>query len=225
MKRRIFGTIFLVLGIVLVIVSGLLVGYNLYVEEMSGFHAQVAMDKLMAQMPEDSVAVPDTAPSTPGSNAPVQEYVPDDYPMVSEGNAAELMSLHGMPEVVIDGVAYVGYLDIPAIDLQLPVIGDSSPENLEIAPCRFYGTVYQKNFVIGGHRYRRHFRKLSTLGYGEKVNFTDMDGNLYQYKVADCEVIEPYEAEYLCSGNWDLSLYTCTPGGLTRVVLRCLRAD
>lgn len=209
MMRKIFGAVCVVLGTVLVLVALGVACLNLWREERAGVQVNHAMVQLLEQMP------PATVPATP--------YVPTLYPQAP--SVPQEPIYQAMPEVVIDGIPYIGYLNIPALKLELPVIGESSEDNLEIAPCRFYGTVYNKNFVIGGHRYRRHFRKLSTLGYGEYLNFTDIDGNVYVYEVVECEVIEPYEAEYLCSGDWDLSLYTCTPGGLTRVVLRCLRVN
>ena len=207
MKCKSIGTACVVLGTVLVVSALGVTGIRLWHEERAGTHAQQAMDKLFAQMPEQSV------PATP------------DLPSASLETVEPLLNpaYRIMPEVVIDGVSYIGYLSIPTLGLELPVIGSSTEENLEISPCRFYGTVYDQNFVIGGHRYRRHFRKLSTLGYGEGLSFTDMEGNVYTYEVAEYEVLEPNQAEYLCSGDWDLSLFTCTPGGLTRVVLRCLR--
>jgi sortase A len=171
------------------------------------------MDKLLAYIPEETRQPDETL--TPEIPPITEDYVGPIEPPQEE--------LRPMPEVVIDGVPYIGYLKIPALSLELPVLSESNEENLEIAPCRFFGTVYQKNFVIGGHRYRRHFRKLSTLGYGETFTFTDMDGIVYTYEVVEQEIVQPDQAEYLCSGDWDLSLYTCTPGGLTRVVLRCLR--
>ena len=209
MMRRFFGTACIALGALLVLTALGVTCFNLWREEQAGIHADQAMEQLLEQMPRETI------PATP--DMPAQD---PEVPFVPQES-----TYRTMPEVVIDGVPYIGYLNIPALKLELPVIGESSEENLEIAPCRFYGTVYQKNFVIGGHRYRRHFRKLSTLGYGERLSFTDMDGNIYIYEVVECEVVEPYEAEYLCSGDWDLSLFTCTPGGMTRVVLRCLRVD
>ena len=210
MKRKVFGTVCAALGILLVTASLAAIGYILWNEELSGLHAQQAMEQLLQQVPEETV------PATPDSaDTPVMR------PESTQSPADP--AFRPMPEVMIDGVPYVGYLSIPALNLELPVIGQSNEANLEIAPCRFYGTVYNKNFVIGGHRYRRHFRKLGTLGYGECLSFTDMEGNVYTYEVVEYEVLEPNQAEYLCSGDWDISLFTCTPGGLTRVVLRCLR--
>lgn len=210
MKRKILGTAFVVLGAVLILIALSAVIINLWQEEMSGLNADHAMEQLWEQMTVDPVpATPDT-PDTPA-------LLPEN------GSTSDAPEFRPMPEIQVDGISYVGYLSIPALNLELPVISESTEQNLEIAPCRFFGTVYQKDFVIGGHRYRRHFRKLSTLGYGERLSFTDVEGNVYIYEVAECEVLEPNQAEYLCSGDWDLSLFTCTPGGMTRVVLRCLR--
>ena len=210
MKRKILGTAFVVLGAVLILIALSAVIINLWQEEMSGLNADHAMEQLWEQMTVDPVpATPDT-PDTPA-------LLPEN------GSTSDAPEFRPMPEIQVDGISYVGYLSIPALKLELPVISESTEQNLEIAPCRFFGTVYQKDFVIGGHRYRRHFRKLSTLGYGERLSFTDVEGNVYIYEVAECEVLEPDQAEYLCSGDWDLSLFTCTPGGMTRVVLRCLR--
>lgn len=212
MMRRAIGTVLITLGIVLVAAALIFTGITVWNEERSGENARQALEQLRQELPQATPSAPQrpqvTAPVTPLPEDPAQEE-----------------SLKAMPEVIIDGVPYVGYLSIPALNLELPVIGESNEENLEIAPCRFYGTAYQKNFVIGGHRYRRHFRKLSTLGYGEKLSFTDMDGKVFTYEVTETEILQPYQAEYLCSGDWDLSLYTCTPGGLTRVVMRCLLAE
>ena len=210
MKRKILGTAFVALGAVLILIALSAVIINLWQEEMSGLNADHAMEQLWEQMTVDPVpATPDT-PDTPA-------LLPEN------GSTSDAPEFRPMPEIQVDGISYVGYLSIPALNLELPVISESTEQNLEIAPCRFFGTVYQKDFVIGGHRYRRHFRKLSTRGYGERLSFTDVEGNVYIYEVAECEVLEPNQAEYLCSGDWDLSLFTCTPGGMTRVVLRCLR--
>lgn len=207
MKRKILGTAFVVLGAALILLALSAIIINLWQEEMSGLNADHAMEQLWEQMTVDPV------PATPDTPALLPE----------NGSTSDAPEFRPMPEIQVDGISYVGYLSIPALNLELPVISESTEQNLEIAPCRFFGTVYQKDFVIGGHRYRRHFRKLSTLGYGERLSFTDVEGNVYIYEVAECEVLEPNQAEYLCSGDWDLSLFTCTPGGMTRVVLRCLR--
>ena len=205
--RKLFGILLILIGALLLCAALAVTGRNIWQEERSDAGILQAMDQLRQQLPDPTEPTPEAQPEAP--TLPGVEISPQED------------ALRPMPEVIIDGVGYVGYLSIPKLKLELPVIGESSEENLELAPCRFYGTAYQKDFVIGGHRYRRHFRKLSTLGYGEIIRFTDMDGNEFTYEVTELEVIEPYEAQYLCSGDWDLSLFTCTVGGKLRVTVRC----
>lgn len=218
MKRNIFGAVLICVGAALIIAALGISGYYLWVQEQSGEKADKAMQSLIQQIAvNNNPGNEQIAPS-----GPAVEQLPPAGPGISGSEQIPDPQLR-MPSIEIDGVPYIGYLEIPALSLSLPVISESTEENLDISPCRFYGTVYQNNFVIGGHRYRRHFRKLSTLGYGQRLTFTDVEGTVFTYEVMECEVIEPYEAEYLCSGDWDLSLYTCTPGGASRVVVRCER--
>jgi sortase A len=220
MKRKVFGAVLICMGAILIVAALGISGYYLWVQERSGEKADKAMQSLIQQITVNNH--PGNDPIAPSGPAP--ELLPPVVPDIS-GSEQLPDSQMRMPSIEIDGVSYIGYLEIPALELSLPVISESTKKNLDIAPCRFYGTVYQDNFVIGGHRYRRHFRKLSTLGYGQRLTFTDVEGTVFTYEVMECEVIEPYEAEYLCSGVWDLSLYTCTPGGASRVVVRCERVN
>ena len=126
-----------------------------------------------------------------------------------------------MPEVEIDGIAYIGALRISALDVELPVISETTYPYLRKAPCRLQGSVYLDDLVIGAHNYATHFGRIAELSYGDRMTFTDMDGNLFVYEVADIEIVEPDQVEYVCSGEWPLSLFTCTVGGRKRVVVRC----
>ena len=57
---------------------------------------------------------------------------------------------------------------------------------------------------------------------GEIITFTDMDGNVFFYEVAEIEILDPYAKEEMLSGEWDLTLFTCTYGGQERVTVRCI---
>ena len=58
-----------------------------------------------------------------------------------------------MPTVVIDGEEYVGYVDIPSLDLSLPVLSEWSYPGLKISPCRYVGSVYKDNMIKATHNY------------------------------------------------------------------------
>ena len=56
---------------------------------------------------------------------------------------------------------------------------------------------------------------------GDEVRFIDLDGNIWNYVVSGTEVIAGYDVERMKSGDWDLTLFTCTYGGENRYTLRC----
>ncbi len=130
-----------------------------------------------------------------------------------------------MTVVEIDGHDYIGFVGIPDLNLELPVMADWTYPQLQIAPCRFTGSVYTGDLVIMAHNYEKHFGKLKDLRTGATVTFTDMDGQTLHYAVAALDVLGPDDVENMTSGEFDLTLFTCTYGGQSRVTLRCDRVS
>ena len=48
-----------------------------------------------------------------------------------------------------------------------------------------------------------------------------MDGNVFNYEVVAKETLMPTAIEEMASGDWALTLFTCTVGGSYRVTIRC----
>lgn len=128
-----------------------------------------------------------------------------------------------MPVKSVDGVDYIGYLQLPAVSLELPIISAWSDAASKLAPCRYAGTAYTGNFVIAGHNYKGHFRSLKDLQPGDLVLFTDMDGNTFSYEVFALETLSPQAVGEMLDETWDLTLFTCTVGGENRLAVRCER--
>ena len=129
-----------------------------------------------------------------------------------------------MTEIELDGNYYIGYLSIPALGLELPVMAQWDYERLRIAPCRYTGSVKTDDLVIAAHNYSRHFGGISQFSGGEDVYFTDLDGMRYCYQVVKVETLEPTAVEEMSAGKYDLTLFTCTYGGASRVTVRCERS-
>ena len=130
-----------------------------------------------------------------------------------------------MPTIMVDGYECIGYLSIPSLNLELPVLTDWSYEKLKKAPCLYYGSYFEKNFVIAAHNYKSHFGRLSELHKGDKVIFTNVVGKAYKYEVILLETLQSKATEEMLTSGFDLSLYTCTPGGASRVTVRCNAAN
>lgn len=192
MKRKGKGLIFT--GLLLIAAALFLTGYNLFDQMRAQRSAAQAAAQLAERLPQTT-----------------QTDVPD-YLLTPEME---------MPVETIDGVDYVGVLRIPALALELPVISQWSYPLLKIAPCRYSGSAYQNNLVLCAHNYASHFGNLKNLHIGAAVTFTDMDGNLFTYQVAELETLPPQATEEMENGDWDLTLFTCTVGGQSRVTVRC----
>lgn len=195
MKNSSFGKKLIVLGAAFILAAALLFGYNMWQQYRAEKLSSEAMNSLASVIGSDSV-----------TNS-IPDYLK--YPDMD------------MPTTEIDGIPYVGYIEIPYLDLKLPVIDEINDDYLKMAPCRNSGTAYRKNLVIGAHNYNKHFGRINSIPYGEEVVFYDLDGNKFTYEVADAETLQPNQVEELCEAEYPLTLFTCTWGGKTRIVVRC----
>ncbi len=126
-----------------------------------------------------------------------------------------------MTEVEINGHMYIGYLSIPSQELNLPIMSGWDYQKLQIAPCRFYGSVLGRDLVLMAHNYPKHFGTIAKLQEGDSVVFTDMDGVVTYYEVVAQDILAPTAVEEMTSGDFDLTLFTCTYGGANRVTVYC----
>jgi sortase A len=127
-----------------------------------------------------------------------------------------------MDTLEVDGTSYIGYLSIPALNLDLPVISEWSYPALKISPARYIESNQTHGLIIAGHNYSRHFGKLNTLTVGDPIFFTDVHDQVYSFKVSEIQILASDDMDAMVSGDWDLTLFTCTYGGANRVTVRCV---
>ncbi len=125
-----------------------------------------------------------------------------------------------MRKVEIDGYSYIGYISIPSLDLKLPVMSDWDYNKMTISPCRYSGSVKSGDMVIAGHNYTGHFGSLYKMKIGDEAFFTDIDGVVTAYKAYEIETLSPENVEEMINGDFDLTLFTCTYSGQSRITVR-----
>lgn len=187
-----------------------LVCYNIWENQRASVNAKAALKELLMHMPEDAGEYQD--------NADIENNTADsseDYPPYVLHPEIE------MPTVSIDGQNYIGVLNIPSLDLELPIISEWSYPALKIAPCRYYGSAYRNDLIIAAHNYSSHFGKIKNLSIGDTVTFTDVDGNVFRYVVCEVQVLAPTSIKEMETSGYPLTLFTCTIGGKSRVTVRC----
>ena len=127
-----------------------------------------------------------------------------------------------MMTVIVDGNEYIGKLEIPSINISLPILSSWDYDLLKISPCLYQGSVYQNNMILAGHNYRSHFGKVRTLPSGTDLYFTDMEGRIFHYEVSTIEILKPHQVDELTlKDDWDLTLFSCSSMGSKRSVIRC----
>lgn len=205
------GTVLITMGLLLMAAALFLALFNLRENDRAEETAADTVQQLMAALhAEPAENIPEqTDPAAPAESEEVE--IPD---YILDPNRE-------MPVQNIYGYDYIGMLEIPSLDLLLPVMAQWDYTRLQIAPCRYSGSPYLGNFVIAAHNYPSHFGNLYTLSEGDEVTFTDMERNVFTYAVVAVETLQPTAVEDMTSGDYDLSLFTCTVGGNYRVTVRC----
>ena len=180
MNRKFMGGLCIVFGALLILTAVFLVVRN---ESSQSTAENISMEVL--ELLEPMIEIKETENNVSDTDFPVEipdyQYNPDML----------------MPVTVINGIEYVGTIEIPILEIKLPIINSSTPANLKKAPCRYSGSTYQDNLVIGAHNYNAHFGRLKVLSYGDEIRIYDMDGNEFLYQVADIEILQPNQLDYL----------------------------
>ena len=201
MSKQYVGVVLMIIGISTVTAGLGLGGYNLWDNHRAGIQADAALYAIVRLWEEAEVTDLDEIPEASS------ELPPD--------------SDRELPVREIDGHRYIGMVSIPVIDMALPVQEDWSPALLKTSPCRYMGSPYRGDLIICAHNYDTHFGRLKNLMPGDEVVFTDVEKNEFRYTVVELETLAGTAVEEMKNGEWDLTLFTCTLGGQTRVTVRC----
>ena len=203
------GIAMLAVGAVLILAALLLLLYNRYEDTKAGQEAESLLANVEAVIDAQATREPTPAETEIHGTTPTPSATPLDPEM---------------PVVELDGYEYVGYaVEIPALELKLPVMSEWDYNRLKIAPCRQFGSSRTDDLVIAAHNYQNHFGRLKDLQAGDTVTFTDMEGVINTYSIEKIETLNPSEVDAVQNSGYDLVLYTCTKGGRTRVTVFCNR--
>ena len=202
--RKGFGICCIILGVCCLISSLGLIAYNRWEEE----NAQDTSKNILQDIQENIL-------DNTREESTLEDNDRDESQEISVDIPKEMLTTQ------VDGYDCIGVLSIPVLELELPVLTDWSYAKLKIAPCHYFGSYYEEDFVIAAHNYQSHFGRLSALQPKDLVLFTDISGTVYCYEVVLLETLPANATEEMITSGFDLSLYTCTPGGSNRVTVRC----
>jgi sortase A len=197
MKYKKHGRFLIAMGTMLLLAALSLVIWNVCEGKTAVKAAEQVLEKVAAEIPEES------------------EF---------DGDADDIFTQHEEESAAldIDGDLYIGIISVPEIGLELPVTKECDYDKMKYAACRYSGSAVQRNLIIAAHNYSGFFDRLKELYTGSTVYFTDIHGHVRSYEVTQTEIIGGYNSEAMKSGSddWDLTLFTCTWSGYSRVTVR-----
>lgn len=120
----------------------------------------------------------------------------------------------------IDGNYYIGTINIPSLNLELPIMQDWDNEKMKISACRYYGSLDTNDLVLCSHSYDNLLGNIKDLAIGDKAIIIDMNGKQYVYEVKVMEVLAPGDVNEMIESDFDLTLFTCTKDNLNRMTVR-----
>lgn len=141
-------------------------------------------------------------------------------------NGVEVEAPEGqMPQILLEGQALIGILTVEEAGVELPIIESWDYDKLKRSPCRYSGSLEEENLIILGHNYTSHLGKLREMETGDKIQFTDLTGKVHDFSIAETGILKPTQVEELKSSPYPLTIFTCTPSGQSRFVVYCEKSD
>ena len=205
------GALLIILGFLIVLSAGALYLFLRY-EDRAAAASAAALVRRLEDITAENASQPTPAPVVTPTPRPFSTPAPAPTP-----------APYTETVIVLDGRNYLGTLSFVGYELELPVLADWDFDALQSSPARYAGTVAGDDLVISAHNYSTHFGILGRLLEGDEILFTDAAGREIWYAVRSAEILPPTAIEEMTSGDWDLTLFTCTYGGKTRVAVRCER--
>ena len=132
--------------------------------------------------------------------------------------------------ITIDNKIYkiIGKIVIEKINIEYPIISETTDEYLKLAPTKICGPVINTvgNLCIAGHNYLngKLFSNLNNLNKGDKVKLIDNNNKLLEYVVYDKYTSDENDVSCLSQDigfEKEVTLITCINNSSKRLIVKC----
>lgn len=134
--------------------------------------------------------------------------------------------------VTYKGFTVEGRMEIPKIDLDLPILERATKNSLEqsIGILTGPGLNQVGNTIIVGHNFRNgtFFSRNNELANGDEIYITDTSGTRIEYTIYNIYTTSSEDSDYITrdtAGKREISLSTCTDDSRYRLVIWAREAD
>ncbi len=133
---------------------------------------------------------------------------------------------HGLSIIEFEGFKVIGIIKIPAIDLEYPILEQTTDDSMNVSISRYWGGNINEygNVSLAGHNNKitlTMFGKNKNLKIGDRIFLTDLTGRTIEYNIYDSFITDPDDVSILRTTDEsvrEVTLITCTNGRANRLI-------
>lgn len=130
-------------------------------------------------------------------------------------------------EMEYKGYKVVGIIKIPKIDLEYPILSETTNASMKLSITKFWGNGVNKigNLSLAGHNNYdgTMFGKTKNLEIGDTIELTDMYNITRRYTIYDKFITDPNDISIIEADNFgsrEVTLITCSNGNKERLIIK-----
>lgn len=138
----------------------------------------------------------------------------------------EKIDEQGLSIIEFEGFKVIGIIKIPAIDLEYPILEQTTDDSMNVSISRYWGGNINEygNVSLAGHNNKitlTMFGKNKNLKIGDRIFLTDLTGRTIEYNIYDSFITDPDDVSILHTTDEsvrEVTLITCTNGRANRLI-------
>ena len=142
----------------------------------------------------------------------------------------EKIDQNGISLIEFEGFKVIGLIKIPAIDLEYPILEQTTDEAMKVSISKYWGGDINSygNVSLAGHNNKitlTMFGKNKKLKNGDSIFLTDLTGTTIEYKIYDTFITDPDDVSILRTTDKsvrEVTLITCTNGRANRLINKAI---
>ena len=178
------------LGLLLIIMGIMLIAAALSLNYYNYFHEQQSNKRMEAVLSDLKTQISDSSEDSDSSSP---------FDIFDDSRSTDSEIDDPDKDIVLDGNSYIGLISFPTLGQEFPVTRGWSYAAMNTAACQYSGRRVDNDLIICAHNY---------TGF---------------YTVTNSELLSGWDSPSLIKGggsDWDLTLFTCTWSGYSRVTVR-----
>ncbi len=135
-------------------------------------------------------------------------------------------------DLKFEGYNVIGIISIPKIDLEYPILEQTTEKTMKISISRFWGGEVNSfgNLSLAGHNNYdgTMFGKNKNLQIGDIVELTDLNGKTIKYEIKEIFKTDPNDTSVLVTNNEtirEVTLITCSKGRAERLIIKAFEIN